>query len=86
MKKKEKEVLSILMVRFNLTLNESIFLSEEWFQKNPDKTWINLKQELLDERVIVRSGKLNDLNSIEIQNLIKHIRLTSFSKIKNCLS
>lgn len=86
MKQKEKETLSILMVRFHLSLNESIILSEQWFQKYPEKTWSDLKKYLLEGRVIFKSGKLHDLNSIQIQNLLKHTPLTSPSKIKDCLS
>ncbi len=74
MQKEQKEVLSILMMRFGLNPYRAIPLVKDWFNRHPHKSWQDLKQYLVDNEIILKYNQLHDIYALEIQNLVQKMR------------
>ncbi len=74
MKKAQQEVLSILMMRFGLDPYRAIPVTRRWLELNPDKDWNNLKEKLLKGEVTFKQGKLKNIKTTEIIELIDRMR------------
>jgi len=74
MKQERTRVLSILMMRFGVDPYRAISLTQEWFKRHPNKTWLDLKLGLIDGDVILKYNKLHDIDTIEIQALVQKMR------------
>lgn len=74
MDKEQQAVLSILMMRFGLDPYKSIPLTNHWFSQHSNKSWRDLKDNLLSGAVIFKHDRLHDVNLAEIQILTQKMR------------
>ena len=74
MTRAQQEVLSILMMRFGLDPYRAIPITKKWLELNPGKNWHNLKEKLIRGEVTFKQGKLKNIKTTEIIELIDRMR------------
>lgn len=70
----QKQVLSILMMRFGLNPYKAIPVAKRWLEKNQAKNWSDLNQMLQQGKITYKKGKLQEVrveDLIEIVNRMK---------------
>lgn len=81
---REKEVLSILMMRFGLNPYVAIPAAKRWLEKNRDKNWADLEEMLREGKLTFKKGKIKE---VKVQDLVKVVSLirseTGGIEIKN---
>ncbi|MGF1485864.1 MAG: DEP domain-containing protein [Prochloraceae cyanobacterium] len=83
MEKDRQTVLSILMMRFGLDPYTSLPLVNDWLSKHPNLSWSDLKDYLLNGKVIFQAGLLQDVGYSEINWLIQKMRDRDGIEIKD---
>lgn len=64
----ERQVLSLLMMRFELNPYSAITVAKKWFKTNPEGKWSDLLLMLQQGKIIYKKGILKE---IEIEYLVK---------------
>ncbi|WP_017327025.1 hypothetical protein [Synechococcus sp. PCC 7336] len=54
------KVLSLLLMRFDLYPNSAIPVAEAWLAKRSDRSWDDLAQFIIEDRVVYEGGVLID--------------------------
>ncbi len=78
-----ERILRLLLIRFNLSPSQSLFVIQDWLAKHLDQTWEDL-EELVDQGVvIVENNVLLNVYPLELYYLVKEMRSSHGVKLKN---
>ena len=82
----KNSVISLLLFRYNLPVQDSLAISEAWLIQNPQESWERLSQLLKKEKIVVKQGvltKLPQLSSAEAIRFAREMQGKNGVEIKN---
>lgn len=81
--KGKEKVLALLLMRFKVSPKDSLEITKEWFNNNPDSDWIFLDTCLRNNLVRLKNNQLINLYDQHITILVNDLRNNNGLEIKD---